>query len=93
MIGIYEWIGVSSWLETWYTRACHSPNPLSLGFSPHHSCPTLESSLPQPDITILATKYLSQLLVGITSAVWVMSLKTIASFQKAYGRLIGRTPS
>ncbi|GMT28675.1 hypothetical protein PFISCL1PPCAC_19972 [Pristionchus fissidentatus] len=89
-IGTYHVMSVSSWLEDWYTRKCHSHHRLSLGFSSMHSCPTVESSS-YPDIVILATKYLCQLLVGITSAVWVLSLKTIASYQRMYGKFLGKT--
>ncbi|GMT00701.1 hypothetical protein PENTCL1PPCAC_22875 [Pristionchus entomophagus] len=52
--------------------------------------PTRPISSDHPDILILATKYLSQLLVGITSAVWVMSPKTRDSYERMYQRVYSR---
>jgi len=44
----------------------------------------------KPDFTVFMIKYLMTLIVGITSGFWIWSGKTVASWNKFYGRLCPR---
>ncbi|KAK6030737.1 fz domain protein [Ostertagia ostertagi] len=75
-----------------YTLRCLHPDRVKFGFSmPRTSCSQrMDAISPGPELVLIFIKYLCQLIVGITCAVWICSAKTVASYQKAYARIILR---
>ncbi|VDL80178.1 unnamed protein product [Nippostrongylus brasiliensis] len=86
----YQAIQMPSWIDTLYTLRCLHPDRIKFGFTmPRTSCSQrIDSISPGPELVLIFIKYLCQLIVGITCAVWICSAKTVASYQKAYARVI-----
>ncbi|CAD6190876.1 unnamed protein product [Caenorhabditis auriculariae] len=83
----YQSMSVPGWLEEWLHLRCIRPDRDVFGFTrPTEDCP-LHGETSELDVTIYLLKYLSQLIVGITCAIWVCSSKTVSSYQRAYARL------
>lgn len=84
----YEAFMMESWLTNWLAIRCARPDRAAFGFSqPRNTCISQENIRP-PDLLIYFFKYLMQLVVGITCAVWVCSSKTLNSYSQAYARLV-----
>lgn len=84
----YEAFMMESWLANWLAIRCARPDRAAFGFAqPRHTCAPQESIRP-PDLLIYFFKYLMQLVVGITCAVWVCSSKTLNSYSQAYARIV-----
>ncbi|KJH51104.1 fz domain protein [Dictyocaulus viviparus] len=75
-----------------YTLRCIHPDRVKYGFSmPRTSCNhRMDNMSPGPELILIFIKYLCQLIVGITCAVWICSAKTVASYQKVYVKIILR---
>ncbi|XGW19248.1 hypothetical protein V3C99_003237 [Haemonchus contortus] len=86
----YQAIQMPLWIDTLYTLRCLHPDRVKFGFSmPRTSCSQrMDAISPGPELVLIFIKYLCQLIVGITCAVWICSAKTVASYQKAYARII-----
>jgi len=72
----YEQSFRSDWMRTWHQEATTLQKRYTSG--------------PRPDFTVFMIKYLMTLIVGITSGFWIWSGKTVASWNKFYGRLCPR---
>lgn len=78
----YEAFMMESWLTKWVT--CNAAN----AYDPARKAQCAElHSIHKPEPMVYLFKYLSQLVVGITCAVWICSRKTLDSFSKAYSRI------
>ncbi|CAJ0593243.1 unnamed protein product [Cylicocyclus nassatus] len=88
----YQALQMPIWLDTLYTLRCLHPDRIKFGFTmPRTSCKQrMDTMPPGPELVLIFIKYLCQLIVGITCAVWICSAKTVASYQKAYARIILR---
>ncbi|VDO18517.1 unnamed protein product [Heligmosomoides polygyrus] len=88
----YQAIQMPSWIDTLYTLRCLHPDRDKFGFTmPRTSCSQrMDTISPGPELVLIFIKYLCQLIVGITCAVWICSAKTVASYQKAYARIVLR---
>ncbi|EGT42767.1 hypothetical protein CAEBREN_15365 [Caenorhabditis brenneri] len=89
----YQAVNMPAWLEGWLHFRCmrHQDRDV-FGFTyPTDECP-LDPKVASPEIIVFHLKYISQLVVGITCAIWVISSKTVSSYQKAYLALTSRTP-
>lgn len=78
----YEAFMMESWLAKWVM--CSGSN--SFDARRKGQCAELQS-IQKPEPMVYLFKYLFQLVVGITCAVWVCSSKTLDSFSKAYSRI------
>ncbi|CAI4227680.1 unnamed protein product [Auanema sp. JU1783] len=82
----YQAVQMPVWIEGWYTHRCLRADRHVFGFStPLSTCLPRTDTRP-PEILIFFLKYFTQLVVGITCAVWVCSSKTVGSYQRAYSR-------
>ncbi|CAJ0922956.1 unnamed protein product, partial [Mesorhabditis belari] len=83
------------WIESWYGQRCERTDRTNLGFQTSPTlCPKMKSNetVAQPEIMLFVVKYLLQLVVGVTCAIWIMSAKTAASYRKCWNRVVrGRT--
>lgn len=88
----YQALQMPLWLDTLYTLRCLHPDRVKFGFSmPRTGCSQrVDAMPPRPELVLIFIKYLCQLIVGITCAVWICSAKTVASYQNAYVRIILR---
>uniref|UniRef100_A0A0N5AKD9 Frizzled-4 n=1 Tax=Syphacia muris TaxID=451379 RepID=A0A0N5AKD9_9BILA len=77
-------------MENWLTRSVRCSNSVmnSKEMDPlrRSRCQQLQN-VQKPEPMIYLFKYLFQLVIGITCAVWVCSSKTLESFSKAYARV------
>lgn len=80
----YEAFMMESWLTKWIK--CGNTNVKELDSSRKAQCNELQN-IQKPEPMVYLFKYLFQLVVGITCAVWVCSSKTLESFSKAYARI------
>lgn len=84
----YEAFMMDSWLANWLAIRCGRSDRSTFGFTQaRNTCPPQQSVRP-PDLVIYFFKYLMQLVVGITCAVWVCSSKTLNSYSQAYARIV-----
>lgn len=84
----YEAFMMESWMANWLAMRCARKDRAMFGFSlPRQTCVVHENVRP-PDLLIYFFKYLMQLVVGITCAVWVCSSKTLNSYSQAYARIV-----
>ncbi|PAV59649.1 hypothetical protein WR25_21244 [Diploscapter pachys] len=94
LILFYQSMNMPQWIEAWYSERCLRSDREQFGFSiSAESCPTTQNDLQlsrPPEMTHFMIKYVAQLVVGITCAVWVCSSKTWSSYQRAYGILCHR---
>lgn len=84
---IYEYINFDTWMTNWHRSMC-------IIFQipcPHPS--TNHSEDDKPIFHIYMLKYVSSMLVGITSSVWLWSNKTVTSWKMFIERLKGRDSS
>uniref|UniRef100_A0A1I7XP12 Frizzled-4 n=1 Tax=Heterorhabditis bacteriophora TaxID=37862 RepID=A0A1I7XP12_HETBA len=88
----YQAMQMPVWLDNWYTHHCLLSDRATFGFTmPRTSChQRSETNAPGPEVFLIYAKYLSQLIVGITCAVWICSAKTVGSYQKVYSQIILR---
>ncbi|CAJ0576182.1 unnamed protein product, partial [Mesorhabditis spiculigera] len=81
------------WIETWYGQRCASAQRADFGF--HRAakeCAPLNTDSAPPEILLFVMKYLLHLVVGVTCAIWVMSVKTMGSYKRCWNRVVrGRT--
>ncbi|CAI2314909.1 unnamed protein product [Caenorhabditis sp. 36 PRJEB53466] len=81
----YQAVNMPGWLEGWLHHRCIRVSDRELfGFSyPLSECPP-DPKVANPEIGLFLLKYVSQLVVGITCAIWIVSSKTLSSYHKAY---------
>ncbi|MCP9257994.1 Frizzled-1 [Dirofilaria immitis] len=85
---VYEAFMMESWLTNWLAIRCTRPDRVAFGFAqPRQTCIS-QTDVRPPDLLIYFFKYLMQLVVGITCAVWVCSSKTLSSYSQAYARIV-----
>ncbi|VDP14951.1 unnamed protein product [Onchocerca flexuosa] len=85
---VYEAFMMESWLANWLAIRCSRPDRAAFGFAqPRQTCVS-QTDVRPPDLLIYFFKYLMQLIVGITCAVWVCSSKTLSSYSQAYARIV-----
>lgn len=85
---VYEAFMMEKWIANWLAIRCGRPDRAAFGFvQPRHTCP-IQKSIRPPDLLVYFFKYLMQLVVGITCAVWVCSSKTLNSYSQAYARVV-----
>lgn len=74
-----------------YGIPCPSKNWIGKVFQPgslSQSSPTFV----RPEFILFMIKYLMKLIVGISSGVWVLSSKTLATWRNFYHRILGIKP-
>lgn len=88
----YQSFMMGHWLASWYERRCtHTPDRTAFGFPQgRETCPQLEQRVSPPEFLVFVFKYLMQLVVGITCAVWICSSKTVTSWYNFYARVVYR---
>jgi len=74
----------SNWIK--YAIPCPSQNALGKGAAATYN------TYPKPEFILFMIKYLMMLIVGISSGVWVLSSKTLATWRNFYRRLLGVKP-
>ncbi|VDM08098.1 unnamed protein product [Wuchereria bancrofti] len=85
---VYEAFMMESWLANWLAIRCTRPDRAAFGFAqPRQTCVS-QTDVRPPDLLIYFFKYLMELVVGITCAVWVCSSKTLSSYSQAYARIV-----
>ncbi|EFO90812.1 hypothetical protein CRE_08041 [Caenorhabditis remanei] len=89
----YQAVNMPAWLEGWLHHRCIRLQDRELfGFTyPIDECP-MDPKVAAPEIIVFLLKCVSQLVVGITCAIWVVSSKTLSSYHKAYLALSSRSP-
>lgn len=89
----YQAVNMPAWLEGWLHHRCIRLQDREVfGFTyPVDECP-MDPKVAAPEIIVFLLKYVSQLVVGITCAIWVVSSKTLSSYHKAYLALSSRSP-
>lgn len=86
----YQAFQMPAWLEGWYARHCLLGDRTAFGFTiPRLECPE-RTNVRQPELILFLIKYFTQLVVGISCAVWICSSKTFSSYKKFYARKIMR---
>lgn len=85
---VYEAFMMENWLANWLAIRCTRHDRVAFGFTqPRQTC-LQQTDVRPPDLLIYFFKYLMQLVVGITCAVWVCSSKTLNSYSEAYARIV-----
>ena len=86
-----------SWMVRWQEDKCRDPQWIKYALP----CPTQNllsksstgyqsaSTNPKPEFILFMIKYLMMLIVGISSGIWVLSSKTLATWRNFYQRLFG----
>lgn len=83
----YQSIHMPGWVEGWLHLRCVRLDRTVFGYTqPDSTCPPYPNTR-QPEVALFLMKYFSQLIVGITCAIWVCSSKTVGSYQRAYAKL------
>lgn len=77
----YEQMNFDNWMVTWHGRICQSSSLIR--------CP-VDRPNSYPNFVVFMLKYLSSLIVGITSSVWIWSSKTVASWKELFFRMTGK---
>ncbi|CAB3408841.1 unnamed protein product [Caenorhabditis bovis] len=87
----YQASNMPAWIEGWMHHRCVRLEDRELfGFNyPIEEC-FLDPKVNAPELVVFLMKYVSQLVVGITCAIWVVSSKTLSSYHKAYLALSSR---
>ncbi|CAI5438267.1 unnamed protein product [Caenorhabditis angaria] len=90
----YQATNLPGWIEGWIHHRCIRPSDRdSFGFLyPIEEC-SPDPGINAPELVVFFMKYVSQLVVGITCAIWVVSSKTLSSYHKAYLALSMRPPT
>ncbi|KAK7601378.1 hypothetical protein V9T40_008819 [Parthenolecanium corni] len=83
---IYEQMNFDHWIVSWHRRICHA-NSADLYLI---RCPS-DDGLGlnrKPNFYVFMLKYLSSLIVGVTSCVWIASHKTLASWKELFSKIL-----
>lgn len=83
----YEQANFDQWMVSWHWRMCQmgGPNPYLIRCSS-------DGPNVKPNFLIFMLKYLSSLIVGITSSVWIWSSKTVASWKELFHKFTRTKP-
>lgn len=81
---IYEQMNFDHWMISWHRRICHANGANSYLIK----CPSYGLDR-KPNFYIFMLKYLSSLIVGVTSCVWIASHKTLASWKELFSKIFG----
>lgn len=87
----YEQARHDEWMVAWQREKCASREEPWVTYN--INCPPgvdRDTPLAKPDFIFFMVKYLSTLVVGITSGFWVWSGKTLAVWKNCYNRCLGR---
>lgn len=83
----YEQVNFDHWMVSWHRQICEkSPNNSYL-----IRCPLDGNDDRKPSFYMFMLKYLSSLIVGISSSVWMWSSKTVSSWKELFHRLKGKS--
>ena len=88
---LYEYQHHNDWMLSWQRDKCLAKDAPWVSYN--INCPpNIDSStqLQRPDFIFFLVKYLSTLVVGITSGFWVWSGKTLSVWRNCYNRCLGR---
>lgn len=82
----YEQVNFDHWMVSWHRQICQkSANNAYL-----IRCPLDSADIRKPSFNMFMLKYLSSLIVGISSSVWMWSGKTVTSWKELFNRLKGK---
>ena len=87
----YQSFMLPHWLANWYQHRCERTQDRTIfGFGQSLAeCPEKIPVAP-PELLVFVFRYVSQLIVGITCAVWIFSGKTVTSWYNCYARNVYR---
>ncbi|XP_065208232.1 frizzled-2-like [Planococcus citri] len=81
----YEQANFDHWMVSWHWQICQKSQNYLI------RCPSNVGDGRKPSFYMFMLKYLSSLIVGISSSVWMWSGKTVSSWKELFHRIQGKT--